>query len=244
MVRLKWLLVMFFLKAKLFLWVVGLVCAFYYSVGVSFAEDMVCGKLNGHVIEVSREYFAFWPEYEGKSSWEKGFTNNKKGCGANLVSVPMVMTWPGMIPANHATYFVQALEFEGLSVSLGPFRRSGIDFRSTLDFFLSATPPQWIDRVRFDEEVGLYYVDGNDRVFDGRVNKYFWLETNGEIPVVFECLWLTMENRLYTCEGTYVLKELGVLVDVRFTPEKMKDWSTIISAVEKFVVEKIKNKGE
>jgi hypothetical protein len=235
--RPKWSLAIFHFKARRLVCFLALVYSF---AGTSFAAEMVCGQLNGHVIKVQREYIAFWAEYEGKSSWEKGFTNNKKGCGANLVSVPMIMTWPEMAPANHVTYFKQALEFEGLSVSLGPFRRSGIDLRRTLEFFLSATPPQWIDLVRFDEGVGLYYVDGNDRVFDGRVNKYFWLETNGEISVVFECLWLTRENRLYTCEGSYVLKELGVLVDVRFTPEKMKDWSAIVRAVEKFVVGKIK----
>lgn len=239
--RPKWSLAMFHFKAKRLVCFLALVYSF---AGTSFADEMVCGKLNGHVIEVQREYIAFWAEYEGKSSWEKGFTDNKKGCGAKLVSLPMVMTWPGMKPANHTTYFVQALEFEGLSVTLNSRRRLGKNLRSVLEFFLSATPPQWIDRVRFDEEVGLYYVDGNDRVFDGRVNKYFWLEANGEIHFVFECLQLTRENRLYTCEGTYVLEALGVLVEVRFTPEKMKDWVAIIGSVEMFVLEKIKNKGE
>jgi hypothetical protein len=160
MKHLKWLLVMFYLMRKRFLWFVGVVFFSYYSVGVSFAEDVVCGKLNGHVIEVSRDYFAFWPEYEGKSSWEKGFIHNKKGCDANLVSVPMVMTWPGMLPANHTTYFVQALEFEGLSLKLVPLGRPSEDMRYLLESYLEGTPRERKENVVFDEGVDLLYVDG------------------------------------------------------------------------------------
>jgi len=207
--------------------------------GVSFAEDMVCGKLNGHVIEVSRKYSAFWPEYEGKSSWEKGFIHNKKGCDANLESLPMVMTWPGMMPANHTAYFVQALEFEGLSVNLEPLRRPNSNMRYALDFFLRETPGQWKEQVRFDERLGLFYVDGNDRVFAGRLNRYYWLENSSEVSIVFECLWLARENRFYTCEGRYVLNEIDTLVSIDFTPEKMKEWKEVVGAVKTFVLSKV-----
>jgi hypothetical protein len=237
MTRLKWLLMIFYSKTKHFLWFVGLV---YCSIGISIADEMVCGKLSGHVIEVSREYFAFWPEYEGKSSWEKGFTNNKKGCGANLVSVPMVMTWPEMAPANHVTYFEQALEFEGLSVTLRPRRVPGTNLRALLEFFLSSTPLEWKRRVRFDETLGLFYVDGNHRVFAGDISRYYWLEIDSEISVVIECLWLAREDRLYTCEASYILKEVEASAIIRFTPEKVKDWKVIIGMVEKFVVDKIR----
>jgi len=197
-------------------------------------------KLNGHVIEVQREYIAFWAEYEGKSSWEKGFTDNKKGCGANLVSLPMVMTWPGMKPAKHATYFIEALEFEGLSVTLRLRRIPGTNLRALLDFYLSSTPLEWKERARFDETLGLFYVDGNHRVFAGDKSKYYWLENDSEISVVIECLWLAREDRLYTCEASHILKEVESSAIIRFTPEKMKDWSAIIGLVEKFVVDKIK----
>lgn len=240
MTRLNWLLVIFSLIRKRFLWFVGSVFFSYCFVGVSFAEDMACGKLNGHVIEVSREYIAFWPEYEGKSSWEKGFIHNKKGCDANLVSLSMVMTWPGMMPANHTTYFVQALEFEGLDITLEPLRRSDKNLRYLLDFFLRETPSQWKEYVRFDEGLDLLYVDGNDRVFTDNLNRYYWLESNGEVSIVFECLWLARENRLYTCKGTYVLQEVDTLVDFSFTPEKMKKWKEVVSAIRKFVLSKIK----
>lgn len=228
-------------REKCLLFLVGVMFFYCYSIGVSLAEDMVCGKLNGHVIKVSRKYSAFWPEYEGKSSWENGFIHNKKGCDASLVSLQMVMTWPEMMPANHTTYFVQALEFEGLGVKLEPLRRPNNDMRYALDFFLWRTPAQWKEHVRFDEDLGLLYVDGNDRVFTESLNRYYWLESGGEISIVFECLWLARENRLYTCEGRYVLEEIGALVSVDFTPEKMKAWREIVGAVRAFVLSKVKN---
>lgn len=229
------------IRGKYFLFLVGVMFFYCCSIGVSLAEDMVCGKLNGYVIEVSRKYSAFWPEYEGKSSWGNGFIHNKKGCDASLVSLPMVMTWPEMLPANHTTYFVQALEFEGLGVKLEPLRRPSNDMRYALDFFLWRTPAQWREHVRFDEGLGLLYVDGNDRVFTESLNRYYWLESGDEISIVFECLWLARENRLYTCEGRYVLEEIGALVSVDFTPEKMKEWKEVVSAVRAFVVSKVKN---
>ena len=235
--RPKWSLAIFHFKARRLVCFLALVYSF---AGTSFADEMVCGKLNGHVIEIQREYIAFWAEYEGKSSWEKGFTDNKKGCGANLVSLPMVMTWPGMKPANHTTYFVQALEFEGLSVTLRPRRVPGTNLRALLEFFLSSTPLEWKGRARFDETLGLFYVSGNHRVFAGDINKYYWLEVDSEIPLVIECLWLAREDRLYTCEASYILKEVEATAIIRFTPDKVKDWKVIIGMVEKFVVDKIK----
>lgn len=225
---------------KRLLFLVRVMFLSYCSVGVSLAEDMVCGKLNGHVIEVSRKYSAFWPEYEGKSSWEQGFINNKKGCDASLESLSMVMTWPEMMPANHTTYFVQALEFEGLSVKLEPLRRPSNDMRYALDFFLWRTSARWREHVQFDEGLGLLYVDGNDRVFTESLNRYYWLENRDEVSIVFECLWLARENRFYTCEGRYVLEEIDALVSVDFTPEKMKEWKEVVGAVRAFVVSKVK----
>ncbi|CAI8887862.1 DUF3485 domain-containing protein [Pseudomonas sp. IT-P253] len=225
---------------KRLLFLVGVMFFYYCSAGVSLAEDMVCGKLNGHVIEVSRKYSAFWPEYEGESSWGQGFIHNKKGCDANLESWSMVMTWPEMLPADHATYFVQALRFEGVDITLKPLRRPNNDMSYLLDFFLWETPGQWKEYVIFDESLGLLYVDGKDRVFAEGLNRYYWQNSGGEVSIVFECLWLPKENRLYTCEGAYVLQEIDTLVRFRFTPEKMKEWKAVVGAIRKFVLDKVK----
>ncbi|MDZ5436300.1 hypothetical protein T3H00_26995 [Pseudomonas fluorescens] len=225
---------------KHFLFFIEVMFFSYYFIEMTFAEEMACGKLNGHVIEVPRKYIAFWPEYEGKSSWEKGFIHNKKGCDANLTSLPMVMTWPGMMPANHTIYFVQALRFEGLSVTLQPLRRPNSDMRYLLEFFLSKTPEHWKENVRLDTDLGLFYVNGKDRIFSDGMNRYYWLNSGDEVPIVFECLWLPREHRLYTCEGRYVLKDIDTLVRISFTPEKITEWRSILNSVNLFVASKVK----
>lgn len=40
---------------------------------------IVCGRMANVTVEISRRYVIFWPEYEGKSSWEDGFFLIKKG---------------------------------------------------------------------------------------------------------------------------------------------------------------------
>ncbi|EEQ16926.1 hypothetical protein yinte0001_11070, partial [Yersinia intermedia ATCC 29909] len=40
---------------------------------LGFAENrpgFVCGKFNGHVMEVPDSYIIYWAEYEGASAWD------------------------------------------------------------------------------------------------------------------------------------------------------------------------------
>ncbi|EEQ04700.1 hypothetical protein yberc0001_39010, partial [Yersinia bercovieri ATCC 43970] len=49
---------------------------------LSYADNrpgFVCGKFNGHVMEVPQSYIIYWAEYEGASAWDPDFINNKKG---------------------------------------------------------------------------------------------------------------------------------------------------------------------
>lgn len=225
---------------KRFVFLVGVMFFSYCWAGVSFAEDMVCGKLNGHVIEVSRKYIVFWPEYEGKSSWEKGFIHNKEGCDANLVSLPMIMTWPGMTPANHTTYFLQNPEFEGLGIHLEPLTRPNGDLRYRLERYLEKTSSEDAKRVSFLSELGLYFVRGNDRTFTQNLNGYYWYEEGGEVPIVFECLWSGPEYRYYVCEGAFVSVEAESLVEITFTPEKLQEWKEIVVATKNFILSGLK----
>lgn len=37
---------------------------------------VACGMISGFVIELTGKYIVFWPEYEGKNSWDKDFILN------------------------------------------------------------------------------------------------------------------------------------------------------------------------
>ena len=213
----------------------------------------VCGKFNGHVMEVPKEYIIYWAEYEGKSSWTPGFTKNKKGCDANFTSLPMIASWPDMQPGDKSKWYKQGLEYEGLAITVRPFRRSDIDITYKRDFFLRKQNDRTFDPVIYIDKLGLFFVKATRKLFraepqdrnspywfDKTINGYYWAEVNGQVPVVFDCQWLPLEKRYYICEARFVMPEIGSLVEVIFTVEKLPQWRAIVSSTQQFLLSHIK----
>ncbi|MGP2408768.1 hypothetical protein [Yersinia sp. 2538 StPb PI] len=230
--------------------------AFLLMSPLSFAENrpgFVCGKFNDHVMEVPKEYIIYWAEYEGKSSWTPGFTKNKKGCDANFTSLPMIASWPDMQPGDKSKWYKQGLEYEGLAISVEPFKRSDTDITYKRDFFLRKQNDRTFDSVVYIDKLGLFFVKATRKLFraepqdrnspywfDEDVNGYYWAEVNGQVPVVFDCQWLPLEKRYYICEARFVMPEIGSLVEVIFTVEKLPQWRAIVSSTQQFLLSHIK----
>ncbi|MFW5393764.1 hypothetical protein V1951_21045 [Yersinia sp. 2544 StPb PI] len=243
-------------KTRLRYFVTLLIMAFLLMSPLSFAENrsgFVCGKFNGHVMEVPKEYIIYWAEYEGKSSWTPGFTKNKKGCDANFTSLPMIASWPDMQPGDKSKWYKQGLRFEGLAISVEPFKRSDTDITYKRDFFLRKQNDRTFDPVVYINELGLFFVKATRKLFraepqdrnspywfDKDVNGYYWAEVNGQVPVVFDCQWLPLEKRYYICEARFVMPEIGSLVEVIFTVEKLPQWRAIVSSTQQFLLSHIK----
>ncbi|CNH21712.1 Uncharacterised protein [Yersinia intermedia] len=219
----------------------------------------VCGKFNDHVMEVPKEYIIYWAEYEGKSSWTPGFTKNKKGCDANFTSLPMIASWPDMQPGDQNLWYEQRLEYEGLIISVRPFKRSDTDITYKRDFFLRKQNDITFEPVIYIDKLGLFFVkatkklnrspppDKNDPYwpywpywFDKNINGYYWAEVNGRISVIFDCVWLPLEKRYYRCEALFVMPKIGSLIEVSFTAEKLPQWQAIISNTQQFLLSHIK----
>jgi hypothetical protein len=199
----------------------------------------ICGQLSGRTIRVPRNYVVFWAEYEGESAWDKNTFHNKKGCDANLASLPMVVSWPDFQPANQSKYFSEGLRFDGLEVVVSPIKYREFDLRSHLDSFLGATKEKEVEGSTYVKDLGFYFVKHKDRSFPDVLNGYYWSEEEGEVQAVVECLGEQVGENFYNCRGEFVLSELDVLVKVGFTPEKLKDWKRIKSSVEAFVLSSI-----
>ncbi|WP_391592592.1 hypothetical protein [Yersinia aldovae] len=227
----------------------------------SFAENrpgFVCGKFNGHVMEVPKEYIIYWAEYEGKSSWTPGFTKNKKGCDANFTSLPMIASWPDMQPGDKSKWYKQGLRFEGLAISVEPFKRTDTDVSFMRDAYLRLRKYEnkTFEPVIYIDRLGLFFVkatkklnrgpppDKNDPYwpywFDENINGYYWAEVNGRVPVIFDCVWLPLEKRYYRCEALFVMPEIGSLIEVSFTAEKLPQWKAIVSNTQQFLLSHIK----
>ena len=215
----------------------------------------VCGKFNGHVMEVPKEYIIYWAEYEGKSSWTPGFTKNKKGCDANFTSLPMIASWPDMQPGDKSKWYKQGLRFEGLAISVEPYRRSDTDVAFMRDAYLRLRKYEnkTFDPVVYIDKLGLFFVKATRKLFraepqdrnspywfDKTINGYYWAEVNGQVPVVFDCQWLPLEKRYYICEARFVMPEIGSLVEVIFTVEKLPQWRAIVSSTQQFLLSHIK----
>ncbi|CNL43090.1 hypothetical protein [Yersinia aleksiciae] len=221
-----------------------------------FADNrpgFVCGKFNGHVMEVPNSYIIYWAEYEGASAWDPDFVNNKKGCDANFVSLPMITHWPDMQPGDKEVWYKQMLEFEGLTITVEPLRRPDMDITYMRDFYLTPRKDKTFDPIIYIDELGLFFVKMTRKIprfppvekndpyrFDEKINGYYWQETDGGVPVVFDCMWLPLEKRYYICDAIFVMSEIGSLVEVTFTIEKLPQWKMIVSNTQQFLLSHIK----
>ncbi|WP_049615650.1 hypothetical protein, partial [Yersinia pekkanenii] len=213
----------------------------------------VCGKFNGHVMEVPKKYIIYWAEYEGKSSWTPGFTKNKKGCDANFTSLPMIASWPDMQPGDKSKWYKQGLRYEGLRMRVEPFKRTDTDITFKRDFFLRKQNDRTFDPVIYIDKLGLFFVKATRKLFraepqdrnspywfDKTINGYYWSEVEGKVQVVFDCQWLPLEKRYYICEAIFVMAEIGSLVRVSFTVEKLPQWRAIVNSTQQFLLSHIK----
>ncbi|MFW5389547.1 hypothetical protein V1952_22030 [Yersinia sp. 2542 StPb PI] len=245
-------------KTRVRYFVILFLMAFLLMSSLSFAENrpgFVCGKFNGHVMEVPDSYIIYWAEYEGASAWDPDFINNKKGCDANFVVLPMIASWPDMQPGDQELWYKQGLEYEGLRMRVEPYRRSDTDVAFMRDAYLRLRKYEnkTFDPVVYINELELFFVKATTKLFraepqdrnspywfDEDVNGYYWAEVNGRIPVIFDCVWLPLEKRYYRCEALFVIPEIGSLVEVTFTVEKLPQWRAIVSNTQQFLLSHIK----
>ncbi|MGE7956144.1 hypothetical protein ACQKQA_06000 [Pseudomonas sp. NPDC089530] len=209
------------------------------SVESVVSTQPICGRLSGKTLVVPRNYVVFWAEYEGASTWDKNRAQNKKGCDAELVSLPLVMTWPQLQPAKQSEYFRDGLKFDGLEVVLAPTGAEAFDLRTRLDALLGYGQGESIAPPAYAEELGLYFVTRQDKTFPDVLNAYYWKEQGGQVQAIFECLGNRGGSGYYNCREEFVLNELEALLKVGFTPEKLKDWKRIESSVKEFVLSSV-----
>ncbi|WP_226456043.1 hypothetical protein [Pseudomonas sp. AF03-9] len=202
----------------------------------------VCGKISGTVIEVPRHYVLFWPEYEGKSSWEKGFTENKKGCDANFSSLSMPLTWPELRSVSTDEYTkIPYGEFQGVVLTLESASFVDGHLEKMIDALLDepASALEYLDNYR--ETSGLYFQERDNEYMPGVINGYYWLRKAGQVPLVFSCQREKTGKARSSCTAYFVIKHTGVLTKAQMSPDKIKEWSAVIDALSTFALSKVKH---
>lgn len=201
----------------------------------------VCGKILGTVIEVPSSYVLFWAEYEGKSSWEKGFTENKKGCDANFSSVSMALSWPYLLPVRTSEYTTAPYgKFQGVVLTLeqNAARYGYLDY--LINNMLEASASEVESADSYQEKLGLFLQEKDNKYLPGEVNGYYWKRSAEKVPVVFSCRRRKTEKEFYKCTGYFVIEKIGALAQVELAPSKLKDWPAVVDAMNAFVLSNIK----
>lgn len=175
-------------------------------------NPMVCGKISGVVYELPRKYVIYWPEYEGKSSWEPGFTNNKKGCGANLVSLYMAMSWPEMQPVSYGE--ATSFSFDGISVAIEPWPHGEAGLRKQLQHYLRETPAPLVQASKLNEDLGLNFLEGVDSAFPNQRKGFFWLEAKGRMQYIGYCNWVEHKANYSRCYLEFLMPGDNAIVKI------------------------------
>lgn len=194
---------------------------------------MVCGRLSDRVIELSDEYLYFWPEYEGKSSWEPGFIDNEKGCDANLVSLNAEILWPSMEPSY--TLELGPASTPGY-VSIGLKTRQGFEsgLAWRLNYLLDRGQVPEHRRNDFDESLGLYYV--KHVAIPGTENSHdvYWARGPKGVPTLIECSRLVGIG-IYSCSHSWFFGERQPFITLNYAPELLPSWPQLEADIEEFI---------
>ncbi|QJI32233.1 hypothetical protein HKK55_27220 [Pseudomonas sp. ADAK18] len=202
---------------------------------------VVCGTLSNTIIEIPREYIVFWPEYEGKSSWEKGFTSNQKGCDAKLMSLYISVSWPDFQPLSINKSLVNNSKSLGLEITISPVLRKTDDMQYFLESRLktgenfSAT----YQHKYYDKSFELFYIDSSSPIVPEVMNRYYWAESNGSIPVVFECYRTRKSTEMHSCTGYFIMRDFDYFVSLEFPFYKFREWREIVKSTKFFISSKV-----
>lgn len=195
-------------------------------------NPMVCGKVSGVVYELPRRYVIYWPEDEGKSSWEPVFINIKKGCGANLASLYMAMSWPEMQPVSYGE--ATSFRFDGISVAIGPWLHGEAGLRKQLQHYLRETPAALVKASKLNEDLGLNFLEGVDSEFPNRRKGFFWLEAKGRMQYIGYCNWVEPKVNYSRCYLKFLIPGGDAIVNVEFLWERLGECHNIALAVGEF----------
>ena len=191
-----------------------------------FYDPYTCGKISGYVLRYPKAYVKYWPEYEGKSSWEPGFIHNKKGCGANLRSLTMMMSWPEM---KSVSFIVGgSSNFKGLTVTIVPVLPIFKGMSRVLETSLRFLIPDQIYSIEYRADLGLYHVRGYDNSSRDSYSDYYWGGQGQQVEYVISCHWIIVKQKHSMCRVRFMIPELEALSEVGFPFEKIELWRDFV----------------
>ncbi|MGA9664634.1 MAG: hypothetical protein WBQ92_23395, partial [Pseudomonas alloputida] len=167
-----------------------------------------------------------------------GFTNNKKGCGANLVSLYMAMSWPEMQPVSYGE--ATSFSFDGISVAIEPWPHGEAGLRKQLQHYLRETPAAVVQASKLNEDLGLNFLEGVDSAFPNQRKGFFWLETKGRMQYIGYCNWVEHKANYSRCYLEFLMPGDNAIVNVEFLWGRLGEWHNISLTVGEFFMNAVK----
>ncbi|MFD1092232.1 hypothetical protein [Providencia vermicola] len=204
----------------------------------------VCGKFNGNVVEVPREYVDFIAEYEGYSYFDRRAINNKKGCDANFTVLPLRMTWPEMKPVdrikadqNKEEIKIAVKPLTNSNATMNKFRDNSINN----DFFGKRSG------VYYDDELDLYFIEylKEDAITYNGISyldrrRVYWSEDKDEVTSIIDCNWLTLKGGYYRCDINGRIPEIDAYFQTDIKWSQIRQWERILVKSKEFVINHLK----
>ncbi|WP_249676523.1 hypothetical protein [Pseudomonas abieticivorans] len=197
----------------------------------------LCGKLSGHVVELSRQYIDMWADFEGKSWLEPGAINNKTGCNANLVNLPLMVSWPGFRPSTTDPHSFK--EWEVFEFSFRPYSGPHLNMQYRIDSYYEKTREAGLAVNVTQHPLGLMY--SRLKLFSSEMDSVYWWEEGGAVEWVVAC-----KSLMYLpakCQAQYIVVELGVFVTLYFPLTQLHDWLSHWQRSKRYLAVHIKTQG-
>lgn len=203
-------------------------------------SGFVCGKFNGNVVEVPRNYVDFIAEYEGYSYFDRRAINNENGCDANFTVLPLRMTWPEMQPVdrmkldpNEEEISIAVKPMTSDTATMNELRNNSINN----DFFGKRSS------VYYDDELDLYFVEYEDKglmknesEYYQRKRRVYWFESKNEVMSVIRCDWVQIKNEYYFCEIKGQIPQVDAYIQVNIKWNQMRKWESILLKSKEFLI--------
>lgn len=204
----------------------------------------VCGKFNGNVVEVTRDYVDFIAEYEGYSYFDRRAVKNKKGCDANFTILPLRMTWPKMKPVDRMGLDPNK---EEIKIAVMPMTNNTATMNKFRDKAINSSFFGKRSNVYYDDEFDLYFVEyeGEKIIINEdecylKKRRVYWFERKNEVISIISCDWVQVKNEYYFCEINGRISEIDTYIQVNINWKQLYQWRKILLKSKGFVINHLK----
>ncbi|EPL9570375.1 hypothetical protein MMK73_002457 [Providencia rettgeri] len=217
---------------------------FSCAINANNRPGFVCGKFNGNVVEVPREYVDFIAEYEGYSYFDPRFIENKTGCDANFTVLPLRMTWPEMKPVDRMKLDQNE---DKISIAVKPMTNDTATMNKFRDNLINSDYLGIRSDVYYDDELDLYFVEylkKDATKYKGKAyqdkTRVYWAENKNEVMSIIKCHWLTLKGGYHRCDINGRIPEIDAYFQTDIKWNQISQWERILFKSKKFVINHLK----